>query len=87
MKKLKTIYIFLFNILGIIISFYYGVSGGSGGQTTEGVFEIISITGLITILFSIIFAFNLEILKKNWGWLLAFIIIGSLEASIFNWFI
>jgi len=87
MKKLKTIYIFLFNILGIIISFCYGVSGGSGGQTTEGVFEIISITGLITILFSIIFAFNLEILKKNWGWLLAFIIIGSLEASIFNWFI
>ena len=88
MKKIKTIYIFLFNIIGIIISFCYGVFADSGGEkSTVGAFKIISITGIITIILSIIFAFNLELLKKNWEWLLVFIIIGFLEASLINWFV
>jgi len=41
------------NVVGIAVALLYGVGGGSGGETTEGVFMTLSITGWLTILLSI----------------------------------
>lgn len=38
------------NVVGIVIALLYGVAGGSGGETTEGVFMAHWATGWITIL-------------------------------------
>jgi|GEM_PF-6390123 len=41
------------NVAGIAIALLYGVGGGSGGETTEGVFMTLAITGWLTIILSI----------------------------------
>jgi hypothetical protein len=41
------------NLVGVAIALLYGVGGGSGGETTEGVFICLSITGWLTIVLSI----------------------------------
>jgi len=41
------------NVAGIALAMLYGLGGGSGGETTEGVFMILAITGWLTITLSI----------------------------------
>lgn len=38
------------NLAGVSIAFLYGVGGGSGGETTEGVFMTFWATGWLTVL-------------------------------------
>lgn len=49
LSRLRPWYLALFNVAGVVLSFLYGVAGGSGGETTEGVFLGIWLTGLITL--------------------------------------
>lgn len=69
------------NILGIGLSLLYGKYGGTGGETTEGVFLGIRITGtvvaLITIIFSVIFK---DWFLRNWYFVLPLIFFGVLQA-------
>ncbi len=41
--------LFCLDFLGILLSFLYGKYGGSGGETTEGVFIGIKVTGVIVL--------------------------------------
>ncbi|HMN06431.1 MAG TPA: hypothetical protein PKD45_11950 [Flavobacteriales bacterium] len=49
LPRLRPWYLALFNVAGVVLSFFYGVAGGSGGETTEGVFLGIWMTGLTTL--------------------------------------
>lgn len=41
-------------VSGIAIALLYGVGGGSGGETTEGVFMALAITGWLTAILSFV---------------------------------
>lgn len=42
------------NLVGLALSIFYGMFGGSGGDTTEGVFKGVMITGWSTIILFIL---------------------------------
>lgn len=68
------------NIIGLGLSLLYGRYGGSGGETTEGVFFGIKITGIIVVILvvmaSVIYK---EWLFKNWYFILLIVIVGLLQ--------
>jgi hypothetical protein len=86
MKTKHIFYLFLLNVMGLLLSILYGVFGGSGGETTEGVFMVISLTGLVTILGAVALALNFKLFKSKWYWLLLLIFAGILESILYNWF-
>lgn len=87
--KLKIKYLYATNLIGVIISMFYGIVGGSGGETTSGVFLILSITGWITILLSIIYSImNYCTIFKRWYnifFLLVIIGIAYIETIFYHW--
>lgn len=60
-KKISILFVSI-NVTGILISFLYGIYGGSGGETTEGVYLGLFYTNIISVLISIILFF----LNKQW---------------------
>ena len=72
------------NILGILLSLLYGVTGGSGGETTEGVFLGFFYTSILSVIFLIIITFiRLSWWKLNLTWaFLPFIIYGPIDKII-----
>jgi glycerol-3-phosphate acyltransferase PlsY len=80
------IYIAVFNFIGVILSVLYGMTGGSGGETTTGVFLGIAFTGLITIVASsFVILFQFDVFKSRWYWTVLLITIGIIEVSIIDW--
>tara|TARA_B100001778_G_C18485281_1_gene582353 strand:- start:257 stop:544 length:288 start_codon:yes stop_codon:yes gene_type:complete len=80
------VYIAIFNIIGVVLSISYGLAGGSGGETTSGVFYGIAFTGVMTIIASAILPLiKWEIFKSKWYWLLLLVILGITESSILDW--
>jgi len=80
------VYIAIFNITGVMLSILFGISGGSGGETTSGVFYGIAFIGVMTIIASAILPFiKWEVFKSKWYWLLLLIILGISESSILDW--
>ncbi len=61
-RKYFILLIIIFNLIGIGISLLYGKYGGSGSETTEGVFLGIKLTGIIVSLLIIV----LSIIYKDW---------------------
>lgn len=53
--KVKPWHLALLNVLGVLLSFFYGIVGGSGGETTEGVFMGIYLTGMVSIVLCLLF--------------------------------
>lgn len=79
-------YIATFNIVGVVLSILYGIFGGSGGETTEGVFLGIAFVGILTIIICIIFSFHrFDLFKSRYYWFLILLAIGIAEASIVDW--
>jgi hypothetical protein len=80
------VYIAIFNITSVVLSILFGISGGSGGETTSGVFYGIAFTGVMTIIASaILTVVQWEIFKSKWYWILLLMAIGISESSIINW--
>ncbi|MBI1289518.1 MAG: hypothetical protein GC178_18270 [Flavobacteriales bacterium] len=79
-------YIAIFNIAGVVLSILYGIYGGSGGETTTGVFLGIAFVGILTVImcFALLF-FQFDLFKSKWYWFLILIVIGIVEASIVDW--
>jgi hypothetical protein len=50
--KNSTVYLILagVNIAGMLVSVFYGKYGGSGGETTEGFFLGIKLTGIVSLI-------------------------------------
>ena len=70
-----TIFIVITNLIGLSISFLYGKFGGPGGQTTEGVFLGIKITGFCVVLLCLLFS----VFVKGWFtkyWYLIILLLG-----------
>jgi len=64
----------------------YGITGGSGGETTSGVFLGIAFTGLFTVLICMFLLLaKFKTYKSKWYWLFLLIIIGILEMRIIDW--
>ena len=79
-------YIAIFNILGVTLSILYGIFGGTGGETTAGVFLGVAFTGVLTVLACIVLPFFfIELFKTKWYWFLVLVVIGIAEASIVDW--
>ncbi len=80
------IYIAIINIVGVVLSFLYGFFGGTGGETTEGVFLGIAFVGISTVIICIILIFfQFDLFKSRWYWFLIILAIGIAEASIVDW--
>ena len=78
-----TFKLFIVNIILLLIAFIYGVLGGSGGETTEGVFLIISYTGVFSIIALFIIGFiNMKGLLKEWYWVLLILLTSLLEIKL-----
>jgi hypothetical protein len=81
-KKIYTWAILLFNFGGIVISFLYGMFGGVGGDTTEGVFIGFVITGFLSFIAILIFGiFQFKIFSRNIYWLIPILIINYFEVT------
>ena len=73
----------ILNISLIFTALLYGIFGGSGGETTESVFNTITYTGIFSILGLILISiFNFKTILKNWHWTLLIILISILEIKI-----
>lgn len=83
-KYTKLIFkLFVVNIILLLIAFMYGVLGGSGGETTEGVFLIISYTGVFSIIMLFILGLiNIKVFLKEWYWVLLILLISLLEIRL-----
>ena len=60
-KKISIAFIAL-NVVGVLSSLFYGMKGGSGGETTEGVYLGLFYTNLASVLFGAVVA----IVKFSW---------------------
>lgn len=52
------------NVVGIAAAFLYGLTGGSGGETTEGVFMTFALTGWLTIFLALGLLVGMLLRKK-----------------------
>ena len=57
----------LFNLLGILVSVSYGVMGRSGGETTEGAWTILFVTGAFSVVLVVLCMIN-AICQKRVIW-------------------
>jgi len=76
----------ILNLVGVALAFLYGIGGGSGGETTEGVFLIFWITGWLTILLALVLLIKL-LLQKSVGFsdvalLVVMALVGFLETRL-----
>lgn len=80
-SKYFILLIVIINLLGITASVLYGKYGGSGGETTEGVFLRIKLTGLIVIFLLVALSvFYKDWFIKNWFILIPILIWGIIQA-------
>lgn len=80
LHKVKAWHLGVLNLLGVLASFFYGVTGGSGGETTEGVFMGIYLTGVISIVLCLVFVLA-GIFTKSVTWGSVIIVIGIMLVS------
>jgi cadmium resistance protein CadD (predicted permease) len=75
-RKISIAYLTL-NIVGILCCFLYGAYGGSGGETTEGVFLGLFALNIISVLFCIVTLFIRA------SWMSSHFILASLFVGIY----
>lgn len=86
-SKYFILLIVIINLLGITASVLYGKYGGPGGETTEGVFLGIKLTGLIVVfLFIALSVFYKDWFIKNWFILIPILIWGIIQAVFIEFF-
>ena len=74
------------NLVGTVSALFYGIGGGSGGETTQGVFLMFWITGWLTILLALVLLARL-LLQKSAGFsdvalLVVMVLVGFLETRL-----
>lgn len=88
MHKIRSWHLGAINLLGVLLSFFYGLTGGSGGETTEGVFKGIFVTGMTTICLCVLFLL-VEGFTRRLKWVdvlivVAVMVVSYLETMIYN---
>ncbi len=72
--------------MGVFLSILYGIFGGSGGETTAGVFLGIAFVGVTTSIVCLVLPFfQFDLFKSKWYWFLLLIGIGVAESSLVDW--
>jgi glycerol-3-phosphate acyltransferase PlsY len=88
LDRIKSWHLGVINLLGVVLSFFYGITGGSGGETTEGVFMGIFLTGIISMCLCVLFLV-VGGLTRRITWVDALIVVAVmavsyLETTIYN---
>lgn len=88
LDRVKSWHLGAINLLGVVLSFFYGIAGGSGGETTEGVFMGIFLTGIISMGLCVLFLVVGGVARKI-TWIdviivVAVMIVSYLETTIYN---
>ena len=81
-SKYFILVVIIVNIIGLGTSFLYGRYGGPGGETTEGVFLGIRVTGItVTLILIILSILYKDWFIKNWFIVLPLLIWGIIQAT------
>jgi glycerol-3-phosphate acyltransferase PlsY len=88
LDRIKSWHLGVINLLGVVLSFFYGITGGSGGETTEGVFIGIFLTGIISmclcVLFLVVGGLTRRITWVDALIVVAVMVVSYLETTIYN---